>query len=144
MNKHFVPYEIALKLRELGFNEKCFKYWNITNFIKEPTLYGNNLNGYSNLTTRKVPAPLWQQAFDWARDTHGLIINIQPDSINLPEKQLKQYVITAIDKNRVLEKYVQPGHWIRNGCIKTYEEAKILAMFKVFEILEQESLEDKE
>ena len=29
MNKEFIPYEQALALKELGFDEPCFGYYNI-------------------------------------------------------------------------------------------------------------------
>jgi hypothetical protein len=63
MEKQFVTYEIAVKLKELGFDERCFgaflrgKYYpfDITHrFFGEPQ---HDI----------VLAPLWQQAIDWCR-----------------------------------------------------------------------------
>jgi hypothetical protein len=55
MTKEFVPYEQALALQELGFNEPCFKYKDNTNF-----------------------RPLYQQAFRWFREKHNLKSYIAP------------------------------------------------------------------
>lgn len=74
MKDQFVPYEIALKLKELGFNKPCFGVWNNPVSEYEVTLvYGGKLHeGYINdLESYKVMSPLWQQAFDWFREEHG-------------------------------------------------------------------------
>ena len=75
MEKQFVPYELALKLKELGFNERCLAYYSGSNLIYAPVIMGKSF------PTREVNqyeyfAPLWQQAFDWFRDNHGLDSNI--------------------------------------------------------------------
>ena len=70
MEKEFIPYELALKLKELGFNEECIQFWYPSGAMNNsiPSYGFQNwykTNGYLN-------APLWQQAFDWFRDKHGL------------------------------------------------------------------------
>ena len=72
MNKEFVPYELAVKLKELGFDEPCFlvyhkkKLVGITNHeasgFQLPTIVNSRLG---NIT---ICAPLYQQAFRWFRD----------------------------------------------------------------------------
>lgn len=66
MKNLFIPYEFAVKFKELGFDEKCFMHYE----IDEPlTLYQSfGINDYeknSTLTKYEFSAPLWQQAFDW-------------------------------------------------------------------------------
>jgi hypothetical protein len=58
MKNQFVTYEIALALKELGFDEECFGYWcyyteNIV--IPDQVDAGNRAFG----------APLWQQAWSF-------------------------------------------------------------------------------
>lgn len=64
MTKEFVTYETALVLKELGFNEKCMAKYNSwsTLFIREEP----------EPSEKEVPAPLYQQAFRWFREEHGL------------------------------------------------------------------------
>lgn len=57
MEKEFVPYELAVKLKELGFDKDCLGVY-----------YNKDGNVRFNLGTEKGDAPLWQQAFDWFRD----------------------------------------------------------------------------
>ena len=54
MEKEFVPYELSIELKELGFDEPCFGGWD-----KNKKWY------YHPDSDIIVDAPLWQQAFDW-------------------------------------------------------------------------------
>lgn len=54
MNKEFIPYEQALELKALGFNEPCL----------------------SKDTHNDVDLPLYQQAFRWFRDHYGYTYSI--------------------------------------------------------------------
>jgi len=73
MKDQFVTYEIALRLKELGFNESCLGWYSI---------YRKNLSinfGYvilENLTKAATLAPLWQQAQRWLREVHHIHIGI--------------------------------------------------------------------
>lgn len=65
METQFVPYELAVKLKELGFNEKCFSVYDTMGFHQDEREMNILLLDY-------IKAPLWQQAFDWFRVYHGL------------------------------------------------------------------------
>lgn len=75
MEKEFVPYELALKLKELGFNEKCFGWWSYINGTTA-SFYGYHCTNSElielNSFNKNCTAPLWQQAFDWFRESYGL------------------------------------------------------------------------
>jgi hypothetical protein len=70
MNKEFIPYEQALALKELGFDEPCFGgyYSNQDNvnlwFFKE----AKNSDRDERVREGFATAPLYQQAFRWFRD----------------------------------------------------------------------------
>lgn len=67
MEKQFVPYKLAVKLKELGFDEECLTCY--CNHWKDlqPYLWDVNQPDYGEYwdLNSKVYAPLWQQAFDW-------------------------------------------------------------------------------
>lgn len=65
MKEQFIPYEQALELKELGFDEKCLGSYKLDN--NEFQL--NEI--YSALPI--VQSPLWQQAFDWFVEKYGLL-----------------------------------------------------------------------
>ena len=84
MQREFVTYEIALGLKELGFDEECFAIFFRTilnngrtvNYISdywESPFYKNRTNSESN-SVDIVSAPLWQQVVDWFIEKHGMII----------------------------------------------------------------------
>jgi hypothetical protein len=54
MSKEFIPYEQALELKELGFDEPCMSSRDMNN--------GQGL----------IQLPLYQQAFRWFREKYGL------------------------------------------------------------------------
>ncbi len=58
MEKEFVPYQPSLDLKELGFDEDCFGWYNWTG--KDLSLTNN-----SYVDINPTPAPLYQQAFRW-------------------------------------------------------------------------------
>lgn len=80
MTKLFVSYDIALKLKEKGFNEKCITYY--TADSNKLTL----VQGYNNLmfadyvhlsnTIKSIPCPLYQQVIDWFDDIHKIRIDL--------------------------------------------------------------------
>jgi hypothetical protein len=68
MEKEFVPYELALRMKQLGFDEPCFAFYN-----------GKHLDldvwdweypaGQKRRNIGECPqAPLFQQAFRWFRE----------------------------------------------------------------------------
>ena len=78
MKEQFVTYEIALKLKELGFNEKCFGYFGIQNEVEIEISYNSDLN----LIRRNfISAPLWQQVIDWFKEKYNIWIIVDTSLI---------------------------------------------------------------
>ena len=118
-NKEFIPYEQALALQQLGFNEECFGTWfeleGKYSVIIRNNLYGNDL---------QTPSPLYQQAFRWFREKYKIHIVIN---------------LTIID-NWYFELYDLNDK--RNAEIKTnenefetYEKAELECLKKLIEIV---------
>jgi len=66
MEKEFVPYELALRMKQLGFNKPCFKGY--TEEYKTLIAFSNthtNTSVRNTLPTKPFTAPLYQQAFRW-------------------------------------------------------------------------------
>ena len=69
--KHlFIPYEQALELKQLGFDEICAGYYD------EPNLICYTQVKQSNLINGEIAAPLYQQAFRFFRKKYELTIHI--------------------------------------------------------------------
>ena len=74
IEKEFVPYEIALKLKELGFkNNYNFKEYDTYGYLQHTGLLESH-------KLEAIDAPLWQQAFDWFLN-RGYFADIKPDLI---------------------------------------------------------------
>ena len=63
VEKEFIPYEEALALKELGFDEPCFATWN-----------GETLDMLLQITSDDyfTSAPTFSQAFRFLREKHNL------------------------------------------------------------------------
>lgn len=59
MNKEFIPYKQALELKELGFDEDVFEW------------FDTETKDFCDVM-KEVKAPLYQQAFRWFREKHNL------------------------------------------------------------------------
>lgn len=82
MEKQFVTYEIALELKELGFNEHCIAfYYLFENEEKFLISTITNTNSSWGKDTH-MSAPLWQQALEFLRQNH-INIEIAYQAINL-------------------------------------------------------------
>ena len=142
MNKEFIPYEQALELKELGFDEKCIYYFRKNN-KNEFILFQNDLGEcYVNADFDKVlvwdeylenpqcSAPLYQQAFRWFREKYNLYSTINVDMTMEPKFC---YSIYEYD----LEKYSE-GWWIavvNSDLYYTHEEAELACLNKLIEIV---------
>ena len=71
MNHLFVTYEIALKLKELGFDEPCFGVF-ITEGLYIVPKIPFKYESFTNDTSSWVSAPLYQQAVDWLNKNPNL------------------------------------------------------------------------
>lgn len=69
MEKEFVPYEQALDLKELGFDEGCFKYYTKQNLNTDFSHSILKLK-QENFINGECLAPLYQQAFRWFREKY--------------------------------------------------------------------------
>lgn len=63
--KEFIPYELALELKEIGFNEPCLA----SHYRAGRRL---DIREYINHGEYTVLAPTYSQAFRWFREKHGL------------------------------------------------------------------------
>lgn len=120
MQKEFVPYEEALALKELGFDESCFGWYNWTG--KELSLINN-----SYIDIDPTPALLYQQAFRWFQDNHDLFgcIDLQlctPSHwyIRIDKISINDYLYHSEDDDLKF---------------KTYEEAELACLRKLIEIV---------
>ena len=88
MKRQFVTYEIALALKELGFDEPCLARFTAQKDLVTSGCYTDSdpiMLGVCNsdIHESNVAAPLWQQVIDWFELKHGIIIVEIPIYINV-------------------------------------------------------------
>lgn len=110
MEKEFVPYELAVKLKELGFDEPCFGGWD-----------DDKIWYYHPDSDIIVDAPLWQQAFDFFIYNYGLIPIIETNGCSYIFKiqEITQYYVETV------------------RGFETYQEARKACLEKLIELVEQ-------
>jgi hypothetical protein len=119
MKSEFVPYELAVKLKKLGFDEPCFVLYKASNnnqlaYAPHGIITNSQLSqGDSN----NIAAPLFQQAFRWFREEHNL-----------------GHMINGIGYESFL--FNIGGLVTVFPMFKTYEEAELACLDKMIEIVE--------
>ena len=76
-NEDYASYELALKLKECGFDEPCIAQWACEPYDK-PLLFGSTAFVFCNseLKGRDVTAPFLWQAQKWLREEYGIHIDV--------------------------------------------------------------------
>jgi hypothetical protein len=120
MEKDFVNYDIALEMKQLGFDEPCFavyedKKW----FLVESK---NSMSYESCLKTDTFPAPTFSQAFRWFREKFGYYADLFVD-----DDKTFGFMISSFVEEGVLEKPIQRNY-------SSYEEAELACLIKLIEI----------
>ena len=116
MEKEFVPYELAVKLKELGFDEPCFGWYDGRYIASINQNYCKNSEEWLN--TIHCAAPLYQQVFRWFRDKYMLV--------GVPTHQSYD-IWNTITGECFIEIYP----------LNSYEEAELACLEKLIEIVEQ-------
>ena len=88
--KEFVPYNEALELKKLGFDEPCFGYYDNTgklffNTNGQPVGKDWVWEGNQIVPTDMVPAPTFSQAFRFFREKYNLHSEILLDQTTQPK-----------------------------------------------------------
>jgi len=127
MKEQFATYEIALRLKELGFDKSCLAIFSENNSFKISmfgqrfyTIIETSDDFAEDIEINDVLAPLWQQVIDWLREKRVII------ELNWSEEHNINY-FTPVTRF---------GHKKFIG-IRTYkyEEAREHAILKALEII---------
>ena len=131
LQKEFVPYELAVKLKALGFDETCFGYYD--HQIKKLDTISSEVCERLCKHDTHIKAPTFSQAFRWFRENYGLLHEL----ISCVENS---WLITIVDLNSksvngVYMKRIDLDD-IDENIPNTYEEAELACLDKLIEILE--------
>ena len=132
MEKQFIPYELALELKKLGFDEPCFGCYDyekelvLFQELEDKTFWRNK-----NIPECEVASPLFQQAFYWFRDVMLLDNFIIPYWFIDGEYKVKKYTYSIEPSNR-FDEYFDCD----SDQYDTYEEARLECLKRLIELCE--------
>ena len=126
MQKEFIPYELALELKELGFNEPCVKAY--TEEYKTLINVSNHTNTSikNTLPTKPFTAPLYQQAFRWFREKYNICGWVQESYFR--GLKFHQYHISRVKTLNVISDLLESD----------YNQAELECLKKLIEIVKNE------
>jgi len=134
IKKEFIPYEQALALKQLGFDEPCFAYYRdgritgVNKWDREDWGFHVITNKeITNITSEIVIAPTFSQCFRWFREKYGLFGYSYPN-----DYQKYGYRIVLVKNPENQELFYD---W---GTKDTTEEAELACLNKLIEILKNE------
>ena len=119
MEKHFVTYNQALALKDLGFDEDCLGRWLAITEWEKPTgkiklQLGVKVEDYDK---NQCLAPLKSQVFEWFREKHGL-----------------GHMINGMGYETFIVNIGGIQHVFNSFNFKTYQEAESACIDKLIEL----------
>ena len=121
MNHLFVSYELALKLKEKGFDDECLGWIETDGYIFLPTFV--RLVKNTNCHGSNCAVPTYQQVVDWLREKHD--INIIIDT-NVSKSAMWYYALIKIETNIPT---------VNNNSYTTYYDALDKAIEETLELV---------
>ena len=143
IEKEFVPYDRALRMKALGFNEPCISFYSKNgkhNYdVQNPC---TNIGSWSD-QEHYCSAPTFSQAFRWFREKYNLYI--KPDWCWTGDSQFVRFQIwKKRDIEGVFSKSVSifiDGNPFKGEDENFYYKAELACLDKLIEIVEQQKKE---
>jgi hypothetical protein len=125
MEKEFVPYELALKIKQIGYkkegvDEDCFAFYD-----EEEYLF--TVREQDDINEEWLIAPTFSQAFRWFREEYDLHYQLIPFFSDKESHAVDYYLALAQHRPPIQ--------------VKTFEEAELACLEKLIEIVEQTNAE---
>jgi hypothetical protein len=119
MEKEFVPYELALRMKALGFDGPCMAYYIDWISPTQGLIHIFRRGEVTGTSPDLISAPTWQSAFRWFREKY-----------DLPSW-------TYESEGKWFWKIVKGDFWEQDQKPYTFEEAELACLTKLIEIVEK-------
>ena len=123
MKDLFVPYEIAVQLKELGFNERCFGFYELEKLVI--STWRMNVNSCLEIDFEegkpRITAPTFSQAFRFFRDKCEIYYTIEGSK----KFEFQHFIYDEKESYEIKSE----------ETFKDYEEAELACLNKLIEIV---------
>ena len=126
IESNFVPYQIALDMKSIGFDERCFGYYD--------NVFKIHLCSFETMSDRGfISAPLYQQAFRWFREKYNLVHTVYSNAsgyiweLHYNQERGGTHICDSGES----------GDCEMSGMFTTYEKAELECLKKLIEIVKQ-------
>jgi hypothetical protein len=144
--KDFVLYDEAIALKDIGFDEECFNYYDDDNDEQKYELFPYlsiagiraseriQNQGFENT----ISTPTYAQSFRWFREKHGLYVSQVPefyqDGINF-----NWQILWYLPKEEWKTRHIHTGTFMYgdNGEYPTQEDMELGILKKLIEIVKE-------
>jgi hypothetical protein len=140
MEKEFVPYEQALALKELGFDEICFLEVLCTGHLYfcngDYAMYETKKGKYKNIKYKydtpkehvRIKVPTFSQAFRWFREKYGYFTSPTESDDDI-SKKYDWLISKNLGESKMFIQFI--------GYRDSYEEAELECLKKLIEIVKE-------
>jgi len=128
MNKEFIPYEQALELKGLGFDEPCFGKF----YYNQLEIGGNWCNNdFKEDPNIFISAPTFSQVFRWFREKYNLLGGVYSNASGWAWEIHDNVGGT----HRFASEYT--GDCLESGMFTSFEKAELDCIKKLIEIVKK-------
>ena len=126
IESNFVPYQIALDMKSIGFDEPC-----IYVYLDKATIRQNCgfMNYPKEIYSNVVKAPLYQQTFKFFREKYDLTSEVPIEQYRRKTDKKWMFSITYLNEDAMYEH--------SKTTFETYEEAELECLKKLIEIAQK-------
>ena len=130
MNEDFVPFELAKKLNEKGFNEPCYGYYHCNGGNESFELCGSGDRDFQNSKNQyRVAAPTISQVLKWLREEKIYIVIAVNPTLSTKDKIAYYYQVYS-NSNGVTSDYYESEE-----CYAQWEDCAIGSIKSVLKYL---------
>ena len=135
MNNEFVSYEIALQLKELGFDEPCICGYNHYHLLRSKisSSFDGDFVKWDEKYDKDLKAPLYQQAFRFFREKYNIQGYIYSSAVRGNAEKTKQFTGYIWNINGIDMPFLSTD--ARDELHDTYEEAELVCLIKLIELI---------
>lgn len=131
MNEDFAPFELAIKLKEKGFNEPCYGYYHCDGGDDSFEVCGNGDRDFLNSKNSfRVAAPTISQVLKWFRDEKKIYIVIAVNPTLSTKDKIAYYYQVYSNSNGVTSDYYESEE-----CYAQWEDCAIGSIKSVLKYL---------